>query len=99
MAVPTGRTDKRIPKEVMVELALPGASEFKEAGITQNVSARGMRVATQHGWRPGDSVLLRSPESVFRTQARVVYCQRLENNKFAIGLELLAAQGELAKPH
>ena len=86
MAVPTGRSDKRIPKEVVVELALSDASQLKEAAVAQNVSARGMRVATEHVWRPGDSVLLSSPESGFRTQARVVYCQRMENNKFAVGL-------------
>ena len=57
-----------------------------------------MRVATEHVWRPGDSVQLSSPESGFRTQARVVYCQRVENNKFAVGLELLAPLGEWAKP-
>jgi hypothetical protein len=99
MAVPTGRCDKRIPKEVVVELAPPDASQLKEAGVAQNVSARGMRVATEHLWRPGDSVLLSSPEFGFRTQARVVYCQRMENNKFAVGLELLAPLGEWAKPH
>jgi len=57
-----------------------------------------MRVATEHVWRPGDSVQLSSLESGFRTQARVVYCQRVENNKFAVGLELLAPLGEWAKP-
>jgi len=50
-------------------------------------------------WRPGDSVQLSSPESGFRMQASVVYCQRVENNKFAVGLELLAPLGEWAKPH
>jgi PilZ domain len=90
MAVPNGRSTKRIQRELVVELAPPDASDLKEAAIAQNVSARGMRVATEHVWRPGDSVLLSSAESGFRTQARVVYCQRLENNKFAIGLELLA---------
>jgi len=35
-------------------------------------------------------MLLSSPESDFRTEARVVYCQRMENNRFAVGLELLA---------
>jgi len=99
MAVPTGRSDKRIPKEVVVELALPDASQLKEAAVAQNVSARGMRVATEHVWRPGDSVLLSSPESGFRTQARVVYCQRMANNKFAVGLELLAPLGQWAKAH
>jgi PilZ domain-containing protein len=96
MSVPTGRRDKRIPKEAVVELALPDASQLREAAIAQNVSARGMRVETEHVWRPGDLVLLSSPESGFRTQARLVYCQRLENNKFAVGLELLGPLGDLA---
>jgi hypothetical protein len=47
MAVPTGRSDKRIPKEVVVELALSDASQLKEAAVAQNVSARGMRAATE----------------------------------------------------
>jgi hypothetical protein len=38
---------------------------------------------------PRDPVLLGSPESGVRTRARVVYCQRIENNRFAVGLELL----------
>ncbi len=48
-----------------------------------------MRVATEHVWLPGDPVLLSSPESGVRTPAHLVYCQRMENNRFAIGLELL----------
>jgi len=36
-------------------------------------------------------VLLSSPECGVRTQARVVYCQPVENNRFAVGLELLPA--------
>jgi hypothetical protein len=93
MAVPTGRSDKRIAKEVAVELAPLNHLQLKEAAITQNVSARGIRVATENLWRPGDRVLLSSPESTFRSQARVVYCQRLENNRFAVGLELPAPLG------
>jgi len=99
MGIPNGRSDKRITKAGVVELALPGPSQFKEAAVAQNMSARGMRVATEHVWCPGDSVLLSSPESGFRTQARVVYCQRLENDKVAVGLELLAPLGKSAKPH
>jgi PilZ domain-containing protein len=90
MAMPTCRSDKRITKEVEVELARPNASQLKETAMAQNVSARGMRVATEHVWRPGDPVLPSSPESGFRTEARVVYCQRMGNNRFAVGLELLA---------
>jgi len=88
MVMPTGRSDKRITKEVAVDIARP-----------QNVSARGMRVATEDVWLPGEPVLLSSPESGFRTQARVVYCKRMENKRFAVGLELLASLGEWTKAH
>jgi len=97
--MPTGRSDKRITKEVAVELVRPDASQFREMAIAQNVSARGMRVATEDVWLPGDSVLLSSLESGVRTQARVVYCQRMENSRFAVGLELFAPLGEWTKPH
>jgi hypothetical protein len=98
MSLPTGRSDRRIPKKVAVELARPDGSQLTEMAMVQNVSTRGMRVATEHVWHPGDPVLLSSPESGFRTQARVVYCQRLENNSFAVGLELLASPREGTKP-
>jgi PilZ domain len=99
MTAPNRRSDRRITKEVVVELARPDASQLREMAIAQNMSARGMRVATEDVWFPGDPVLLRSPESGVRTQARVVYCQRVENNRFAVGLELSAPLGEWTKPH
>jgi hypothetical protein len=98
MALPTGRSHRRIEKEVVVELARPGPSQQKEKGFAQNMSPHGMRVATEHVWRPGDTVLLRSPETGVHTQARVVYCQRLQNEKFAIGLELLEPVQQRTKP-
>jgi hypothetical protein len=97
--MPTGRSDIRITKEVAVELARPDDPQLKETAMAQNVSARGMQIATEDVWLPGDLVLLSSPESGFRTEACVVYCKRMENNRFAVGLELLAPLGEWAKPH
>jgi hypothetical protein len=94
MAVSTGRSDKRIHKRLAVELVPPDAWQIKETAIAQNVSARGMRVMMEHVLRPGKSVALSDPQSGFRTQARVIYCQRLEGDKFAVGLELEAAPGE-----
>lgn len=83
-----GRSQKRMQKEVVVELARPGAPKPLDTTIAQNVSDGGMRVVTEHVWRPGDVVLLSSPTDGFRTQARVVYCERLENMGFAVGLQL-----------
>lgn len=98
MFLPTGRSDRRIPIEVVVELARPDASQLEETAIAQNVSAHGMRITTEHVWHPGDPVLLGAPESGVRIRARVVYCQRIENNRFAVGLELLAPLGKGTKP-
>jgi hypothetical protein len=97
--MPSGRSDRRITKEVAVELARADDPQLKETAMAQNVSARGMRIATEDIWLPGDLVLLSSPESGFRTEARVVYCKCMENNRFAVGLELLAPLGEWTKPH
>ena len=82
-----------------MELVRPGASQLREMAIAQNVSALGMRVATEVVWLPGEPVVLSSPESGFRAQARVVYCKRMENNGFAVGLKLLTSLGEWTKPH
>jgi hypothetical protein len=98
MAVPHRRSDKRVTKEVMVQLARPDDPHRKETAMAQNVSAHGLRVATERAWRPGDHVLISSSESGLRTQARVIYCKRMKNNRFAVGLELLAPVGEWTKP-
>jgi hypothetical protein len=99
MAAPFGRSDRRVKKEAVLELTRVDNPQLRETAIAQNVSDRGLRVATERVWRPGDLVLLSPPDSGLRTQARVVYCQRMKNNRFAVGLELLAPLGERTKPN
>jgi hypothetical protein len=89
MFIPTSRSDRRMRKEVAVELARPDSSHPREMAIAENVSTRGMRVATHDIWLPGARVLLTSPGFGVDTRARVVYCQHLGNDRFAIGLEFL----------
>jgi len=96
MALQAGRSDKRIRQEAAVELARADDPRLKETAIVQNRSARGMRVLTSGPWRQGDRVLL--ADSGSRADARVVYCQRLENNRFALGLEILGPPGKRTKP-
>jgi len=38
--------------------------------------------------QPGERVLVSSPKEGVRSQARIVYCQRVSESSFAIGLEL-----------
>ena len=93
-----GRTERRIATQVVVELARPDAPWRRETATTQNVSPGGMRVVTEHVWRPGDLVLLGSPNIGLPPQARIVYCLRLDNKRFAIGLEFLEAVEGRTKP-
>jgi hypothetical protein len=92
MVASNHRSQRRIPKEQAVDLVCTGAIQFKETALAQNVSAGGARVATERIWRPGERVLLSPHEGGKPVNARVVYCQRLENGNFAIGLEVLAAE-------
>jgi hypothetical protein len=61
---------------------------FKEAALAENVSAHGVRVLLERKWQPGQWVLVSSPKEGVRSQAKIVYCQRVAENRFAVGLEL-----------
>jgi hypothetical protein len=86
------RAQRRIPKEQAVDLVSTEATQFKETALAQNISAGGARVATERIWHRGARVLLCPHETGTPVHARVVYCQRLENGNFAVGLEVLRAE-------
>jgi len=96
MTAPNGRFDRRITKEVAVELARPDASQLREMANCPKREHSRDAVATEHVWLPGDPVLLSSPESGV-LPGHVSLLQRVENNRFAVGLELLAPLGEWTK--
>jgi len=56
--------------------------------LTENVSAHGARVLMEQKSQPGQQVLVNSPKEGVRTQARIIYCQRVSERRFAVGLEL-----------
>jgi hypothetical protein len=87
------RTEQRIPMEVPVILnghrKLPGS----ESTFTENVSARGARVVSMRRWEQGEQLVLASRTGEFRSSARVAYCQPLQGEGFAVGVEFLEAKG------
>ena len=68
---------------------VPGA----ESTFTENVSARGARVVSVRRWEPDDRLMLTARNGEFRSSARVAYCQPLQGDGFAIGVEFLESQG------
>jgi hypothetical protein len=86
--VPTGRSERRIPKRLAAELSRPNESGLKEMTFTENVSPRGVCVTTVQRWQPGTRMLVTFPQNGIRSQGRIVYCQRVAGGNFCVGLEL-----------
>jgi len=83
-----GRSEKRMARTVSVEVCLQDEPRLNERMLTENVSAHGARVLMEQKLQPGQQVLVNSPKEGVRTQARIIYCQRVSERRFAVGLEL-----------
>jgi len=83
-----GRSEKRVPRIVSVEVCLEDEPKHDERLLTENVSAHGARVVAGQKLQPGQGVLVSLPREGVRSRARIVYCQRLSEGRFAVGLEL-----------
>ncbi|PYU70415.1 MAG: hypothetical protein DMG49_11470 [Acidobacteria bacterium] len=88
------RLEERVPLTVRVDLCSLDVRHPTHEGLTENVSTRGARVVSSNPWKPNDRLNLWCLGGDFRARARVVYCEPLGHNSFAIGLQLLASAGE-----
>jgi hypothetical protein len=86
------RAERRIPMEIGVFLEgreFPGA----ESTFTENVSARGARVVSFRRWKQNERLTFIARTGEFRSSARVAYCQPLQGEGFAVGVEFLEPKG------
>ena len=72
---------------------------LKERTMTENVSAHGVRVLLQRMLQPLQEAVVTSPNEGVRARARVVYCQRVGEDSFAIGLELSTKVESWSRPY
>ena len=56
---------------------------------TENVSPVGVRVVMRRPLEQDQRFMIRSPAGEQKTIARVVYCQRLKDGRFAVGMQFL----------
>jgi hypothetical protein len=94
-----GRSERRIPKNVSVEVCLVDDPKLMEKTLTENVSPHGVRVLMQQSLRPSQHAVIISPSEGVLSRAKVVYCQRAAGNRFAVGLELLTRVEPWAKAY
>ena len=91
-----GRSEKRIAAVVAVSLSsLDAAFLLKtELAKTENISNRGARVSSRRFWPTNEFFLIKSLEGDLRSEARVIYCQRMHQDAYTIGLELIGSSGK-----
>lgn len=99
MPVRSGRLEKRIRLAVPVEIFSPQNPAAAERTTTENVSSLGIRVLTQRARDLNERLMISSLVGDLRTLARVVYCQRVDENRFAVGLELSRKVELWARPY
>ena len=88
------RMENRVPLTVRVDLCSLDFRQRSHEGLTENVSTHGARVVSSNPWKRNDRLNLWCLPGHFRARARVVYCDPVGRNSFAIGLQLLASAGE-----
>jgi hypothetical protein len=88
-----GRYEKRSATAVAVMLTSPDCVSRTELTLTENISGRGARVVTKKLWSANESLVIKSLEGDFQSEARVIYSQPIRGNVYAIGLELIAPTG------
>jgi hypothetical protein len=86
MRVRSGRLEKRIPLAAPVEISSLQVAAT-ERTTTENLCSLGIRILTQRARELNERVWVRFPAEDLRTIARVVYCQRLPDGRFGVGLQ------------
>ena len=83
-----GRHERRLPIAVVVCLTAikrPRSAE-EEKTYTENVSLHGARVISKRPWQPGEEAQVTPLKYGTPARARVVYCKRLETDRYLVGL-------------
>jgi hypothetical protein len=87
MLARSGRLEKRIRLAVPVQISSLQDPAAAERTTTENVCSLGMRVLTQRARELNERLMISSLVGDLRTLASVVYCQRLLDGRFGVGLQ------------
>jgi len=83
----SGRFEKRIRLVAAVEICSVQNPAATERTTTENFCSLGIRILTQRARELNERLWVRSLDEDLRTLARVVYCQRLPDGRFGVGLQ------------
>ena len=85
-----GRKERRLPIVVVVNLAPLEAvnAERHERTYTDNISTHGARVRSIYAWQLGEEAEITPANGETPVRGEVVYCQRVDHNRFFVGLNI-----------
>src|ERR1700674_2963591 len=83
----SGRLEKRIRLVAAVEICSVQNPAATERTTTENFCSLGIRILTQRARELNERLWVRSLDEDLRTLARVVYCSRLPDGRFGVGLQ------------
>ena len=87
MPMRSGRLEKRTRLAIPVRISSPKEPSSGERTTTENVCSLGLRVLARRARKMNERLLIKSADGEVEADARVVYCERLLDGRFALGLE------------
>jgi hypothetical protein len=87
MPLRSGRVEKRIEVAIPLQISTILDPEAAERTTTENVCSLGLRVVTDHAHELNERLMISSLKGDLKRLARVVYCQRLPDGHFGMGLQ------------
>jgi hypothetical protein len=94
MPLRSGRLEKRIEVAIPLQISTILDPDAAERTATENVCSLGIRILTDHARELNERLIISSLKGDLRRLVRVVYCQRLPEGHFAVGLQF---QGSAVK--
>ena len=87
MSMRFGRVEKRIRLAIPVRISSLKEPSAGERSTTENICSLGLRALVRRTHELNERLLVKSIDGELQAAARVVYCERLLDGRFALGLE------------
>ena len=78
--------EKRLPIAMIVNLARAQNRNGTELTYTDNVSAHGACIVSNHPWQPGELAEITSMFDQIAMRGKVVHCRKRGDDQYTIGL-------------
>lgn len=94
MPVRSGRFEKRIRLAIPVQISDPLDPVATERATTENFCSKGIRILAEQARDQNERLIITAPADDLRASARVVYCQKVQDGRYALGLQFERLAGD-----